>query len=83
MATLATATNLDVKAGDYVVQVTTTTGSCQLHMAVDGKAAQDISEATWSISTIQMITLPDCVLSATLTGDATLSLSKVKEAREI
>jgi len=27
--------------------------------------------------------LPDCVLSATLTGDATLSLSKVKEAREI
>lgn len=58
--------------GDYQVTVTIGTGTAKLQMTTKDHAAQDIPNGSWSASTIELLSVPDCQLTPVLTGDAVL-----------
>jgi hypothetical protein len=73
-----TTTDISVQPGEYsAVTSVTTSGSATLSFVVDELPAQNIENASWSANANKKITLPDCLLTVTLTGDAKFSLVRI------
>lgn len=74
---LQTATATKVKRGYYFVQIAMTAGTTAVTISVEGLTAIAITDFAKSAAAYFYISLPDCVLTATLTGDAKIALSPV------
>lgn len=77
MAELLNGVPQDFSRGSYVVNVNIGTGTASLSYIVDGLPSKQIEDASWSASADKLITLPKCEVTATLTGDARISVSPV------
>lgn len=71
-------TPVPISKGEYQLNVVIGTGTAQLQSSVEGQAAQDIPDASYSASTIEIITLRTQELSAVLTGDAQVFIGKAE-----
>jgi hypothetical protein len=79
---LVTATPTKFKRGYYCYQASIGTGTTAVTISLNGLTGVALADLTKSASAVGYISLPDCVLTATLTGDAKLALEPVaRDAR--
>ncbi len=74
---LATATPKRIKRGYYFVQYDIPTGALAVSISTEGLTATPLTELTKSASGYTFLALPECTLTATLTGTAKVSVSPV------
>ena len=65
-------------SGTYCVTAIMTVGTAKIQMTTEDHAAQDITDASWAASATSELRIPNCRLTAVVTGDAQIFLAKVK-----
>lgn len=74
---LKAATPTRVKRGHYFVQIATTSGTTAATISVEGLPGVSLADFTTSAAKTFYVSLPECYITATLTGDAQIALSPV------
>jgi hypothetical protein len=64
--------------GVYLATTTMTSGTAKIQIATEDHTATDMTDASWTASATQKITIPDCTLNAVTTGDAQIFLKRIK-----
>ncbi len=66
-----------IKRGYYFVQIAMTAGTAAATISVEGLTPAALSDFTKSAASTFYVALPECVITATLTGDAKIALAPV------
>jgi hypothetical protein len=77
MALIVTATPTKVDRGYYFYQVSIGTGSTAVTISINGLPGIALTDLAKTASGVGYIALPECTLTATLTGDAKFALEPV------
>lgn len=64
--------------GTYNVVIKATVGTAKIQMTTNEVSAQDITDASWSADAIVQISVPNCQLSAVITGDAQVFITPMR-----
>jgi hypothetical protein len=79
---LVTATPTKIERGYYCYQASIGTGTTAVTISLNGLPGIALADLAKSASALGYISLPECSLTATLTGDAKLALEPVaRDAR--
>ena len=74
---LATATPVQIRGGDYVFVVESAGNAASLAIAIDGSAAQQITDFSYTADANGVVTLPSGRVTATLGASTAIYLSEL------